>query len=145
MNIRDLQLAHKTWLLRNFPKQARGVSAQDVTAAIATPKFGVLYDFAEAAAEKINSGELSAPMPHALLGLAEEVGELSHACLKMAQGIRGATRDDVADAVGDVFVYLMSFCNTRGVDLDLEACVHRAWEEVRQRDWLTFPENGRDK
>jgi NTP pyrophosphatase (non-canonical NTP hydrolase) len=84
--------------------------------------------------------------PHqALLGLAEEVGELAHAHLKMEQGIRGLTNEEyinqATDAVGDIVIYLASYCNSNG--LDLAECVQSAWEEVRDRDWIAYPETGR--
>jgi NTP pyrophosphatase (non-canonical NTP hydrolase) len=44
-----------------------------------------------------------------LLGLAEEVGELSHAFLKREQGCRGTAEEhdkEIKDAVGDIFVFL---------------------------------------
>jgi NTP pyrophosphatase (non-canonical NTP hydrolase) len=52
----------------------------------------------------------------ALVGIFEELGELSHALLKHEQGIRGFENEDyfqeqVQDAVGDVMIYLVSFCN----------------------------------
>lgn len=86
--------------------------------------------------------------PHdALLGLIEEVGELSHAHLKRDQMIRGYTRekykDEAKDAVGDIFIYLMSYCNTNG--LSLASAIMGAWGEVKDRDWVKFPENGKDK
>lgn len=82
--------------------------------------------------------------PHdALLGLAEEVGELAHAHLKMEQGIRGLDREEynrqASDAIGDIMVYLASYCNTNG--FDMEDCLMMAWEEVRGRDWQEDPDN----
>ena len=78
---------------------------------------------------------------HALLGVVEEVGELSHAHLKREQGIRGTAEkhhEDAKDAVGDIIIYLASYCNTMGYDLD--ACVSLAWTQVRDRDWQADPE-----
>lgn len=85
------------------------------------------------------------PPVEPLLGLVEEVGELSHARLKMVQGIRGmadgnAFREAERDAVGDIFVYLMSYCNASG--LDLEAVVDDVWGTVRKRDWRANPQDG---
>lgn len=70
-----------------------------------------------------------------ILGIQEEVGELSHAYLKRHQGIRKNEDHDEAiqDAVGDIFIYLANFCTIS--HLDLEACIVKAWTEVRQRDW----------
>jgi NTP pyrophosphatase (non-canonical NTP hydrolase) len=74
-----------------------------------------------------------------LLGLAEEVGELAHAHLKAEQNIREAAdcmiepRELMVDAVGDIFIYLMSYCNSNG--LDLELCIEDTWKRVIERDW----------
>jgi NTP pyrophosphatase (non-canonical NTP hydrolase) len=83
--------------------------------------------------------------PHeALLGLGEEVGELMHAHLKRDQGIRGvddvAYRNGAMDAVGDIMIYLASYCNTN--NLDMAKCLMYAWEEVRARDWIKYPKTG---
>lgn len=80
-----------------------------------------------------------------LLGLQEEVGELAHAHLKHHQGIRGMDDEAAAiaakeDAVGDIVIYLASYCNAN--DLDLDKCVRRAWDEVSKRDWVKDPQKG---
>ncbi len=82
--------------------------------------------------------------PHdPLLGLVEEVGELAHAHLKHQQGIRGMTDEEykkkAGDAIGDIVIYLASYCNTNDFNLALE--VTTAWEGVRLRDWRKDPEN----
>lgn len=79
----------------------------------------------------------------ALLGLIEELGELAHAHLKMSQGIRGSSeahQDAASDAIGDIVIYLASYCNTNGYHL--AQCVQVAWDEVKQRDWANYPKNG---
>jgi NTP pyrophosphatase (non-canonical NTP hydrolase) len=83
----------------------------------------------------------------ALAGIIEEVGELSHAHLKGHNKIRGLAdeaevRAAKADAIGDIFIYMASYCNTNG--LDLELCIERAWQHVRRRDWRANPETGED-
>jgi NTP pyrophosphatase (non-canonical NTP hydrolase) len=81
-----------------------------------------------------------------LLGAVEEMGELVHAHLKQEQGIRGTPEEHQAaksDAVGDVFVYLAHYCAMN--NLWLPECVHNAWNEVKNRDWIKFPTNGVDK
>lgn len=80
-----------------------------------------------------------------LMGLVEEVGELAHAHLKGEQGIReGFERDAIfakkIDAVGDLFIYLMSYCNAEGIDL--ESAIEETWDLVKQRDWQANPETG---
>ena len=80
----------------------------------------------------------------ALLGLVEEVGELAHAHLKYAQQIRGLTNEEyqaqASDAIGDIVIYLMSYCTTNG--FELAECLNTAWEEVRERDWIRYPDTG---
>lgn len=72
-----------------------------------------------------------------LLGIQEEVGELSHAFLKREQGIRNTEphNENIEDAVADIFIYLCDFCNAEG--LDLGKCINNAWEHVSQRDWAS--------
>lgn len=83
------------------------------------------------------------PAHRALLGAFEELGELSHAHLKMEQGIR-TTEDHVAaakDAIGDTIIYLADYCNRRG--FDLEEIVTQTWAEVVLRDWKKNPTSGK--
>lgn len=84
-------------------------------------------------------------LPHeALLGLIEEVGELAHAHLKFGQGIRGINeleyKHQATDAIGDIMIYLASYCNTNGIDM--AKCLETAWKEVNKRDWIRYPTNG---
>jgi NTP pyrophosphatase (non-canonical NTP hydrolase) len=83
-------------------------------------------------------------LPHEpLLGVVEEVGELSHHHLKSAQGIRGTHEEHraaIADAIGDIVIYLASYCVAN--DFDLEACVGDAWQQVSERDWQSDPLKG---
>ena len=72
-----------------------------------------------------------------LLGVMEEVGELTHAHLKMKQGIR-KNEDHYRgkiDAVGDILIYLADYCDRNG--LDLSCCLTMAWGEVKERNWKT--------
>jgi NTP pyrophosphatase (non-canonical NTP hydrolase) len=71
-----------------------------------------------------------------LLGVTEEVGELSHAYLKRQQGIRGTTEEHneaLRDAVGDIMIYLLDFCGREGINL--EDILDETWNQVKQRDW----------
>lgn len=75
-----------------------------------------------------------------LLGVVEEVGELAHAHLKAAEGIRystGEARQLKADAIGDTIVFLAAYCDENG--FDLQACVVTAWNKVFMRDWVANP------
>ena len=78
-------------------------------------------------------------------GIVEEVGELSHARLKMRQGIRGTKVEHEAaeqDAIGDIVIYIADYCNRRGISLD--TCVETAWDTVKKRDWRKNKGNGID-
>lgn len=77
-----------------------------------------------------------APSWQPLLGLQEELGELSHAFLKRAQGIRGAKAEHdakIKDAVGDIVIFLLDFCGKEGISI--EQAIKDAWAEVSKRDW----------
>jgi NTP pyrophosphatase (non-canonical NTP hydrolase) len=82
------------------------------------------------------------PSYHLLLGVLEELGELAHAHLKQSQGIR--TNEDhlegEKDAIGDLVIYLINYCTTRG--WDLQEIVEQTWESVKKRDWIRYPERG---
>jgi NTP pyrophosphatase (non-canonical NTP hydrolase) len=91
--------------------------------------------------EKHNFGDR--PAWHPLLGVLEELGELSHAFLKRAQGIRGTPEKhaaDIRDACADLIIFLCDFATTEGIDLD--NAVTETWARVKQRDWKKNPQNG---
>lgn len=75
-------------------------------------------------------------------GVVEEVGELARADLKTEQGIRGFTavkgRLKAMDAVGDIVIYLINYCNMK--DYSFIDCINMAWAEVSKRDWIAHPE-----
>jgi NTP pyrophosphatase (non-canonical NTP hydrolase) len=82
----------------------------------------------------------------ALVGAMEELGELAHAHLKGHNLIRGldnteAIQERKADAVGDIIIYLASYCNTN--DIDLEKAMEKSWAEVGARDWVKNSVDGR--
>jgi NTP pyrophosphatase (non-canonical NTP hydrolase) len=77
------------------------------------------------------------------LGICEEAGELAHAVLKWQQNIRGTAEEhfeEMKDALADTFVYMMSFANVMG--WDLQDIITSVWEKVKQRDWVKFPRDG---
>ena len=89
------------------------------------------------------------PDLYPLLGVSEEYGELVHSVLKIQQGIRlddeDVGKEAEKDAVGDMIVYLLDFCERRG--LDASECVEKAWGEVSKREWdsdVVGVENGRE-
>lgn len=104
--MRDIQERQKRWAEKNFPGDR-------------------LKHF---------SPELIQGIP-ALVGLVEEVGELAHAHLKEGQQIRMNEHHEVKamDAVGDIVIYLMDYCNMRG--WDFQSIVEQVWEEVEERSW----------
>ncbi len=80
---------------------------------------------------------------HPLLGIQEEVGELSHAHLKMEQGIRGTAEEHheaKVDAVADIIVYLADYCNRNGINM--QNALTLTWHKVRQRDWTKNKKDG---
>ena len=78
-----------------------------------------------------------------VLGVCAEAGELAHAQLKLEQNIRG-DRDEhlteIADAVGDICMYLMGVCDNYG--FVFEECIRQTAESVMRRDWVADPERG---
>lgn len=77
------------------------------------------------------------PSVNPLLGVVEEVGELSHAYLKRQQGIRGTPEEHAAairDAVGDIVIFLCDFCAREGINLG--NAVEDTWRKVSQRNWV---------
>lgn len=79
-----------------------------------------------------------------LLGVVEEVGELAHSHLKNEQGIRGNSVEHFnksIDAVGDVIIYLADYCSQMGIDM--QTALDITWHEVKKRDWIKYPKNGR--
>lgn len=80
-----------------------------------------------------------------LKGVMEELGELCHADLKTAQGIRGYTQekaqDEIMDAVGDIVIYLINYCNTRNISF--RDSVGMAYSTVMKRDWIKDPTGGK--
>jgi NTP pyrophosphatase (non-canonical NTP hydrolase) len=78
------------------------------------------------------------------MGVAEEVGELSHALLKYLQGIRGYDKDrmlaEVGDAGGDIVIFLCGLFSSLGLDLEQE--VNQAWAHVKNRNLRQGSDNG---
>lgn len=78
-----------------------------------------------------------------ILSAVKEIGELSHAFLKMMQGIRGTREDheaDMKDAIGDTVVYLIDVCSAMG--WSFEEILRVTSEAVMTRDWTKHPKTG---
>lgn len=78
------------------------------------------------------------------MGMVEELGELAHSRLKRIQNIRGEENlvEQEIDAIGDLLIYAFGYCSYRS--LSLGYCLQYAWEQVRDRDWVKYPNNGVD-
>ena len=117
----ELQTVLGEWQRRNFPNAHR-----------LEPVVGVAEEMGEAwdaILGLVTAGSLSAA-----------VGRVSHAALKLHQGIRGTPeqlREKLVDAVGDLMIFTVNMC-TR-FDLDLQEIVDRTWAEVSKRDWQVDP------
>lgn len=87
----------------------------------------------------------SADVREQTLGVCEEAGELAHAILKGAQGIRGLDnrekmREEAGDAIADCAVYLMQVCTA--LRLDFGTLLHGIAQNVLNRDWKRDPNGG---
>lgn len=76
------------------------------------------------------------------LKLAEEVGELAHACGQLYSGIgdRAELQAQEVDAIGDIMVVLAAYCAKSGIDLTLATMT--TWAKVSKRDWQADPVRG---
>ena len=80
---------------------------------------------------------------HITLGVCEEAGELCHAVLKRAQGIRGTASehtDGMRDAIGDIAIYPMHLSSVEG--WDFWEILQDTWARVGSRDWTKNKEDG---
>ena len=106
-------------------------------------KAGFETDVGEWADRNFGRGESWQP----LLGVGEELGDLHHAHLKRAQGIRGVDdaqyRKDAIDAVGDIVIFLAHYCYLN--EIDMVAAINETWAKVSRRDWKADPEKGGKK
>lgn len=87
------------------------------------------------------------PAERQMLGVMEEVGELSHAILKNQQGIRGmddqaAFKDAAGDAIADTVVYLIQLCTS--LRLDFGTLLRETARDVMERNWVDNPEDAHE-
>lgn len=80
-----------------------------------------------------------------VLGMQEELGELSHSVLKQRQGIRLHENHEakISDAIGDLILFILDFCNKR--NLDAQDTLVKVWDEVKMRDWTQNKNDGKTK
>lgn len=79
-----------------------------------------------------------------VLGMMEELGELAHHLLKRMQGIRGDGVDheaEIKDALSDFIIFSMDLADREG--FIIQDAVVDTWAQVRERDWVKFPHDGR--
>ena len=78
------------------------------------------------------------------LGMAEEVGELSHSIIKGTQkireGIDGINKENVADAFADVVIYGIQVLSLLGIDA--EDTLRYTISYILKRDWIKNPVDG---
>jgi NTP pyrophosphatase (non-canonical NTP hydrolase) len=80
----------------------------------------------------------------AFMGMVEEMGELSHHLLKREQNIRGRNVNherEIRDACADLVIFMMGLADVEGFSL-LNA-INEAWDQVKERDWIKYPGDGR--
>ena len=92
-------------------------------------------------AEK-NFGERKADVYKCVLGMMEELGELSHWLLKRSQGIREPSdgrdcKSEIGDAFADVVIYGIQAMNCEGIDA--ETVIKDTIEKVLKRDRKNNP------
>ena len=78
-----------------------------------------------------------------ILGIIEELGELTHAHLKLRSNIRNNEdhKANIKDAIGDIFIFLMAYTTSR--NLDLQDIIESTWNTVKQRNWRRYPIDGK--
>lgn len=93
-----------------------------------------------------NFGPSFQPVPgmpyRPLIGMMEELGELAHAHLKKEQNIRlnEDHEGNAKDSIGDLFMFMMDYCNGRG--WDIEEIITKTACHVLRRDWTADPTMG---
>lgn len=79
-----------------------------------------------------------------VLGMMEELGELSFAVLKNKQGIRGVGEEEiielVKDAHADLIIFSLGLAELYGYSL--EEVLQQTWDGVKQRNWVEDPQKG---
>lgn len=78
--------------------------------------------------------------------LVSEVGELCDAVAMTEQGIKGFdnpahSAHQRRDAVGDILICLLDYCYRS--DIFMGRALRDAWNEVKERDWVRYPQKGK--
>lgn len=87
------------------------------------------------------AGELSEFTDH-VKALTYFLGKLAHSQLKLEQKIRVNENhiENIKDAVSDIIIFLVGFCNTYNINIDKE--LKLTWSKIRARDWTQNKVNG---
>jgi len=82
------------------------------------------------------------PSYQMILGMMEELGELSHHYIKREQKIRTNEDHDegIEDSLADLCIYLLDFCANENIDFEL--AFNKAWEQVKKRNWKSNSKDG---
>lgn len=131
------QIEVADWVSRNFGSPWTPADSPEI--------FGPrqLIPSSHPVAQRLEKLENERLIAHQFMGMVEELGELAHSMLKEQQGIRGSAEEHQAkakDAIGDLLVFMTSYCFRRGWYLPRIAAM--VWEEVRRRDWQKNPQTG---
>lgn len=120
MTIRQLQRENALWAKNNF---------QDSCNVPHRPLLGLVEEIGELGDEINGLGNAM------VTELARAVGRIAHSRLKREQSIRiGEDHIKAAqDAIADIMIFLVHYCETEGWDCD--DIVTKVWAEVKCRDW----------
>jgi NTP pyrophosphatase (non-canonical NTP hydrolase) len=104
-----------------------------------------LRSFQEDVAEWCDRNFPTATIDDQVMKMVEEFGELCHAIQMHRFKIRDGADQDLAhvqmvDAVGDMTVILAGIASK--LNIDLQKAVNQTWAQVRERDWVKYPEKG---
>lgn len=142
VDVAEVQRQQRVWAERNFGDKFNAESQI----------LGIIEEVSELAAAWLINWHGSMER-FEILSNAVAIGADAHRLLKAYQGIRenGATTatldpsqkpELIRDAIGDIQLYLIGLSTKQELSHDRDV-IARTWAEVRQRDWVKFPNNGR--
>jgi NTP pyrophosphatase (non-canonical NTP hydrolase) len=117
---------------QNIKTSIRGLGLIPLTRKIAKEKLDALADLPQVETMQPMTAARSAAQ--AIIGAQEELGEI-------AEAYQNNNRAACVDAVADICIYLLHFCNVAGIDF--EHAIQSTISEVHMRDWVRFPKDGR--
>ena len=125
-NLNQIQQEIGVWAITNFGKRR----TEELRLIGAVEELGELV-----------TQELERIVP--LLHIVRAMGLLNHHHLKEKCGIRGTAEEHQAkekDAIGDISLFLMDYCNLRG--WSYTEILQETWDEVKKRNWIEDPAFG---